>query len=140
MFTDPSSSIMSYSSMNASFETYDQSMPEASVPDEDEGVWRPLPYRPAPRTAKRRRAAPVEESPTTGSTSNGSVTETESIDATILPDVLFDKSDKYGEDAVYWDDVDGRERKRAFLESLGYKIQSKDPKSDNSKFFFPLWL
>ncbi|KAF9307456.1 DNA topoisomerase 2-binding protein 1 [Mortierella antarctica] len=132
MFTDSanSSMAMSYPSINASFETYDRSMQEASLPEEDDGVWRPLPYVPAPRVAKRRRAAPVEESPTDSTTSNGSATETESFDTTSLPDVLFDKAEKYDEDTVYWDDVDGREKKRAFLESLGYKVQSRDPKSD----------
>ncbi|KAG0026458.1 DNA topoisomerase 2-binding protein 1 [Podila clonocystis] len=85
--------------------------------------------------SSRRRAAPVEESPTTDSTvtSNGSTTETESFDTTSLPDVLFDKAEKYDEDTVYWDDVDGREKKRAFLESLGYKVQSRDPKSDTKE-------
>ncbi|KAG0334942.1 DNA topoisomerase 2-binding protein 1 [Podila horticola] len=134
MFTDSASSsvAMSYPSINASFETYDQSMQETSPPEDDDGVWRPLPHVPAPRVAKRRRAAPVEESPTTDCTvtSNGSATETESFDTTSLPDVLFDKAEKYDEDTVYWDDVDGREKKRAFLESLGYKVQSRDPKSD----------
>ncbi|KAF9329580.1 hypothetical protein BG006_007359 [Podila minutissima] len=132
MFTDSASSsmAMSYPYINASFEIYDQSMQEASLPEEDNGVWHPLPYVPVPRVAKRRRAAPVEESPTDSTTSNGSTTETESFDTTSLPDVLFDKAEKYDEDTVYWDDVDGREKKRAFLESLGYKVQSRDPKSD----------
>ncbi|KAG0015221.1 DNA topoisomerase 2-binding protein 1 [Podila clonocystis] len=137
MFADSanSSMVMSYPSINASFDTYDQSMQGTSLPEEDDGVWRPLPYVPAPRVAKRRRAAPVEESPTTDSTvtSNGSATETESFDTTSLPDVLFDKAEKYNEDTVYWDDVDGREKKRAFLESLGYKVQSRDPKSDTKE-------
>ncbi|KAF9381006.1 DNA topoisomerase 2-binding protein 1 [Podila verticillata] len=90
MFTDPSSSIMSYSSMNASFETWDESMPEASVPD--------------------------------------------------VPPQAPQAMDKYGEDAVYWDDVEGRERKRAFLESLGYKIQSKDSKSDTKEEPIPFYF
>ncbi|KAG0306303.1 hypothetical protein BGZ99_001801, partial [Dissophora globulifera] len=49
-------------------------------------------------------------------------TPNESNDGSIIPANYFDKSaEPYGENTVYWVDVEGREKKRALLESLGYK-------------------
>ncbi|KAI1320973.1 DNA topoisomerase 2-binding protein 1 [Mortierella claussenii] len=101
----------------------------------DSFVWQPMSIVPVGRTVntrKRRRAPPVP-----GDTQSSTIdmdlsaiceasarrlTPDETNDGSSIPENYFDQSaDRYGDDAVYWVDVEGREKKRALLESLGYK-------------------
>ncbi|KAF9349150.1 hypothetical protein BGX26_012521 [Mortierella sp. AD094] len=92
-------------------------------------VWQPVPLLPVTRSGssrKRRRPASAPEggSLPTAEMDTSAICETPDTtsDGTNIPEDYFDKSaDRYGEDAVYWVDVEGREKKRALLESLGYK-------------------
>ncbi|KAF8927114.1 DNA topoisomerase 2-binding protein 1 [Dissophora ornata] len=93
------------------------------------GIWQPVPLIPVARNAtgrKRRRAAAAVEgvslSATDMDTSATCETPDESNDGSSIPENYFDTSaEPYGENAVYWVDVEGREKKRALLESLGFK-------------------
>ncbi|KAF9386129.1 DNA topoisomerase 2-binding protein 1 [Mortierella sp. AD011] len=92
-------------------------------------VWQPVPLLPVTRSGssrKRRRPAPTTEGGSFPSVEMDTSAICEAPDTTSdgtnIPEDYFDKStDRYGEDAVYWVDVEGREKKRALLESLGYK-------------------
>ncbi|KAF8966200.1 DNA topoisomerase 2-binding protein 1 [Entomortierella lignicola] len=108
-----------------------QSMePEGGVHSDSFSVWQPVPVLPVTRSIssrKRRRPAPAIEggsSLPSGDLDTSAICETPDMtgDGTNIPEDYFDKSsDRYGEDAVYWVDVEGREKKRALMESLGYK-------------------
>ncbi|GJJ68352.1 topoisomerase (DNA) II binding protein 1 [Entomortierella parvispora] len=85
---------------------------------EDSDIWQPLPKVPVIREQrKRRRVTPPEEGSSSSLTTSSTASEMEGerID-------YFSKASRYGPDAIYWDDVEGRQKKRALYESLGYTI------------------
>ncbi|KAF9913208.1 DNA topoisomerase 2-binding protein 1 [Lobosporangium transversale] len=96
----------------------------------DSFIWQPMPMLTMTRSTNngKRRRRPL---PTPGGTQlsttdmdHSGICETPDVsrDGSSIPENYFDKSsERYGEDAVYWVDVEGREKKRALLESLGYK-------------------
>ncbi|KAF9425013.1 DNA topoisomerase 2-binding protein 1 [Podila epigama] len=142
MFADSVNSSMamsSFASANTSIDmtSADLSMAEANLPDYSDGVWRPItvpaPERSGPRKRPRRVAQKVEEESSTTPTLSGPSEATTPGEPMTIPEDFFDHSAKYGEGAVYWDDVEGRERKRALLESLGYKMPSRSTTSDDAK-------
>ncbi|KAF9431650.1 DNA topoisomerase 2-binding protein 1 [Entomortierella beljakovae] len=102
---------------------------DGSSYSESFGIWQPVPLLPVTRSGssrKRRKATlgadgnglPTADLDTSTTCDTSDITN----DGTNIPEDYFDKSaERYGEDAVYWVDVEGREKKRALLESLGYK-------------------
>ncbi|KAG0001863.1 DNA topoisomerase 2-binding protein 1 [Modicella reniformis] len=116
---------MEMSSAGAS-EMYSQQA-EGSHSDRD-SIWQPVLDISVGRSAgrKRRRAqtAPESASSTTPEKDATATCATlhDTNDGSSIPEDYFDKSaERYGEDEIYWVDVEGREKKRALLESLGYK-------------------
>jgi len=85
---------------------------------EDSEIWQPLPKVPVIREErKRRRVTPPEEGSSSSITTPATTSE---MDGDHID--YFSKASKYGPDAIYWDDVEGRQKKRALYESLGYTI------------------
>ncbi|KAF9106699.1 DNA topoisomerase 2-binding protein 1 [Mortierella sp. GBA35] len=85
------------------------------------GIWQPAAYVPPPRdpSARKRRRAPA---PAEGSGANTSVV----VSSLDQPDDEYyrasqDFENQGEEDVVYWDDAEGREKKRALMEALGHK-------------------
>ncbi|KAF9291841.1 DNA topoisomerase 2-binding protein 1 [Mortierella alpina] len=58
-------------------------------------------------------------------------TQEDGNDEPINAEQYFQSQERYGEDAVYWVDVEGRERKRALMESLGLKSAAPTPQSNS---------
>ncbi|KAF9968105.1 DNA topoisomerase 2-binding protein 1 [Mortierella alpina] len=58
-------------------------------------------------------------------------TQDEGNDEPINAEQYFKSQERYGEDAVYWVDVEGRERKRALMESVGLKSAAPTPQSNS---------
>ncbi|KAF9960295.1 DNA topoisomerase 2-binding protein 1 [Mortierella alpina] len=58
-------------------------------------------------------------------------TQDETNDEAINAEQYFKSQERYGEDAVYWVDVEGRERKRALMESVGLKSAAPTPQSNS---------
>ncbi|KAI8355286.1 hypothetical protein B0O80DRAFT_40320 [Mortierella sp. GBAus27b] len=95
-----------------------------------DSIWESEPAIPVTRSSssrKRRRAQTAPESSSTMEVESKDIpttgeTQQDSNDGWVIPENYFDKApNRYGDDAVYWVDVEGREKKRALLESLGYK-------------------
>ncbi|KAG0203233.1 DNA topoisomerase 2-binding protein 1 [Mortierella sp. GBA30] len=102
-------------------------------------VWRPVPYLPVVRSSdrrKRRAAVAGEESPLSGPAADISMvvpSQDDGNDDNSNTEHYFYKSqERYGEDAVYWVDVEGREKKRALMESLGYRTVAPVSQGNNS--------
>ncbi|KAF9994726.1 DNA topoisomerase 2-binding protein 1 [Entomortierella chlamydospora] len=129
-------SVSSSINMSSVDNSIDMSLMDVQSMEQDLGshsdnfsVWQPVPLLPVTRSGssrKRRRPAPTTEGGSFPSVEMDTSAICEAPDTTSdgtnIPEDYFDKStDRYGEDAVYWVDVEGREKKRALLESLGYK-------------------
>ncbi|KAF9089646.1 DNA topoisomerase 2-binding protein 1, partial [Mortierella sp. AM989] len=138
-------SVSSSINMSSADNSMDMSLTDMHSMEQDGGshsdslaIWQPIPLFPVTRSAssrKRRRAVPVTEegSLPTADLDTSVICETPDTtsDGVSIPENYFDKSaERYGEDAVYWEDTESREKKRAFLESLGYKTFKPSPASN----------
>ncbi|KAF9188123.1 DNA topoisomerase 2-binding protein 1 [Haplosporangium sp. Z 767] len=101
---------------------------EESGTADESGIWKPVPYIPPTRSSsdrKRRRAAPASDDLSLSapiSDISMVVPADESFDGMSIPEDYFNRTTgPHGKDDVYWMDVEGREKKRALMMSLGYK-------------------
>lgn len=92
---------------------------------EDNEIWQPLPKVPVIREERKRRRIELPEVETPSILTLPTTTEvtSERVD-------YFTKGSKYGPDAIYWDDPEGRQKKRALYQALGYTIPNC-PDSNN---------
>ncbi|KAI7819092.1 hypothetical protein BC939DRAFT_506054 [Gamsiella multidivaricata] len=106
---------------------------------DSDGVWQPVPGIPVVRNSGRKRRRPLVGSDSQANNTDmntSAIYETpqesnETQDEYSIPENYFDKpAERYGKDAVIWVDTEGREKKRALLESLGYKTFRPSPKEN----------
>ncbi|KAF9990421.1 DNA topoisomerase 2-binding protein 1 [Mortierella antarctica] len=107
----------------------------------DASNWQLVPILPpkrhtGERRKKRKTAIAGEESPSLTSIADTSMTvptQDEGNDEPTNAEHYFKSQERYGEDAVYWVDVEGRERKRALMESVGLKTPTPQSNSGSER-------
>ncbi|KAF9942997.1 DNA topoisomerase 2-binding protein 1 [Mortierella alpina] len=107
----------------------------------DASNWQLVPILPpkrhtGERRKKRKTAIAGEESPALTSIADTSMTvptQDEGNDEPTNAEHYFKSQERYGEDAVYWVDVEGRERKRALMESVGLKTPTPQSNSGSER-------
>ncbi|KAG0049234.1 DNA topoisomerase 2-binding protein 1 [Gryganskiella cystojenkinii] len=93
--------------------------PKPFIDDGGDGIWQPLPRVPVVREERKRRRPQPEDESTDNTTPLPPTTENEErVD-------YFAKTNKFGPEVIYWDDVESRQRKKAFYEKLGYPLPEK---------------
>ncbi|KAF9575401.1 DNA topoisomerase 2-binding protein 1 [Mortierella alpina] len=140
-----SESLPSSARMSSANDSFDLSMsgamdhPYGNNGQLDTSSWQLVPILPPKRhTGERRKRRKTtiagEDSPSLTSIADTSMTiptQDEGNDEPINSEQYFKSQERYGEDAVYWVDVEGRERKRALMESVGLKSAAPTPESNS---------